>query len=293
MTKNNNVAPKNLGGGVILFESALELDWDYVLDFAKKSINKEKKEMYKLSINPETNEECYVNKSGYFFPKESVDLMPGRGSAIHTYADEKIKSIFDFIEISKDEYLFKYFEIFPLAAKCVWWKVKGHIVQYKQGVFLGSHSDISADYSYGVWTPTDQLATRNTISTVFYLNDCVDSKHEINNNKFVGGHHYFNYLNINYKPSKGDILFFPSNYVAAHEVTTVQAGERYSYLGWYSQGTPNAQVGENVVDPLKNPEAAKTATNLYMPDLIDNYKKYLKSKNYSEHSAQYKVVNRQ
>ena len=289
--KNNNVEANNLGGGVVVFRNALNLDWSYIVEFAKESINKEKSEMYKISINPETKQECYINKSGYFFAKESVDEMPGRGSAIHRYADKKIREIFEFIEKSKDEYLLKYFEIFPLAAKCVWWKVKGHIVQYKKGVFLGSHSDVSADYAYGVWTPKDQLATRNTISTVFYLNNCIDSMDKLNDENFIGGHHYFDYLNINYKPSRGDILFFPSNYMAAHQVTPVVEGERYSYLGWYCHGSPNKEFSENVVDPIANPELAKNATNLYMPHLISDYKKYLQSKNYSQHSKHFRIIN--
>lgn len=288
--KNNNVEAEHLGGGVVVFRSALDLDWKYILEFARDSINKEKSDMYKPAINPETKEKCYINKSGYFFGKDSVEQMPGRGSAIHRYADEKFRQIFDFIEEAKDGYLLKYFELFPLAAKCVWWKVKGHIVQYKKGVYLGLHSDVSADYVYDVWTPIDQLATRNSVSTVFYLNDCVDSVSEIDGTNFSGGHHYFNYLDIDFKPKKGDILFFPSNYMAAHEVKPVEAGERYSYLGWYSHGTPNEKVGESVTDPLKEPEMAKTSTNLYMPTLMEDYKKFLKQRGYSEYSEHFRIV---
>lgn len=290
---NNNVNAEHLGSGVVVFRSALDLDWDYVLDFSRNAINKEKDGMYKPAVNPETGKECYVNKSGYFFRKDLIDQMPGRGSSIHQYADEKFKTIFDFIENSKDQYLLKYFELFPLAAKCIWWKVKGHIVQYKSGVYLGSHSDVSADYVYGVWTPVDQLATRNTVSTVFYLNDCVENEDELNGKNFTGGHHYFNYLDIDFRPSRGDILFFPSNYMAAHEVRPVISGERYSYLGWYSHGTPNKEVGESVTDPIKEPEMAKTSTNLYMPSLMDDYKKFLKENGYSEYSEHFRIVRSQ
>lgn len=290
---NNNVNAEHLGSGVVVFRSALDLDWDYVLDFSRNAINKEKDGMYKPAVNPETGKECYVNKSGYFFRKDLIDQMPGRGSSIHQYADEKFKTIFDFIENSKDQYLLKYFELFPLAAKCIWWKVKGHIVQYKSGVYLGSHSDVSADYVYGVWTPVDQLATRNTVSTVFYLNDCVENEDELNGKNFTGGHHYFNYLDIDFRPSRGDILFFPSNYMAAHEVRPVISGERYSYLGWYSHGTPNKEVGESVTDPIKEPEMAKTSTNLYMPSLMDDYKKFLKESGYSEYSEHFRIVRSQ
>ena len=62
------------------------------------------------------------------------------------------------------------------------------------------------------------------------------------------------------------MLFFPSNYMAAHEVQPVGKGIRYTYLGWYCQGTPHPAVREAVVDPQKDPELAKTATNVYMED---------------------------
>lgn len=288
--KFNNVDPKHLGGGVVLFESAIDIDWDYIVQFSRDAIDKEKMEMYTPSIDPETGEELYLNKSGYFFGKDSIDKMPGRGSAIHRYSDEKVREIFDFVEESKDKYLLKYFELFPLAYKCVWWKVKGHIVQYRKDVYLGSHSDVSADYIYDVWTPKDQLATRNVISNVFYLTSCVDSEEELNGNNFTGGHHYFNYLGIDVKPTRGDLLFFPSNFMAAHEVKPVGEGERYSYLGWYSHGTPNQEVGEFVVDPNKQPEMAKTSTNLYMPNLTNDYREYLLQKGYDKFSDQYNIT---
>jgi hypothetical protein len=286
----NDVDAKHLGSGVVLFESAIDIDWDYIREFSRNAINQERSEMYEPAIDPETGDQIYINKSGYFFKKESVDNMPGRGSAIHRYGDEKVKEIFNFIEAAKDKYLFKYFELFPLAYKCVWWKVKGHIVQYKKNVYLGSHSDVSADFIYDVWTPKDQLATRNVISNVFYLNSCVDSEEELDGTNFTGGHHYFNYLDIDIKPQKGDLLFFPSNFMAAHEVKPVEEGERYSYLGWYSHGTPNKEVGEFVVDPLKDPEQAKTATNLYMPNLVSDYREYLTKKGYDQSSEQYNIT---
>ena len=127
------------------------------------------------------------------------------------------------------------------------------------------HADVSTDYEYGKPHPRDQLATRNSVSVVAYLNDSVESEDELDGTNFTGGSHNFAYLDINHKNiKKGDMLFFPSNYVAAHEVQPVTGGWRYSYLGWYCQGTPNPDVCENVVDPRENPELAKISTNVYM-----------------------------
>ena len=101
---NNNVEAKHLGSGVVLFESAIDLDWDYVREFSRDAINKEKEDMYTPTVDPETGDEIYLNKSGYLFQKESVDHMPRRGSAIHRYGDEKIKEMSDYcIEIPETE----------------------------------------------------------------------------------------------------------------------------------------------------------------------------------------------
>ena len=277
-----NVEAEHLGGGVVVFRNAIEFDSKWVTDFAEAQISKERAEMYTPTINPETGEPAFLNRSGYIFDADGVNKMPRRGSQIHRTEDKEIRSFLDFVELSKDKYLLKYFVLFPLAYKNVWWKVKGHLVSYSTeygGEFLGSHSDTSADYAYGYPHPSDQLATRNTVSCVVYLNE-----------DFDGGHHYFNYLDIDYIPKTGDILMFPSNYIAAHEVTPVTSGSRYSYLGWYSHGTPNREVNEHIVDPVSEPELAKTATNVYMPTLRNDFAEYLSSINIAKDSAAWKLV---
>jgi hypothetical protein len=282
----NNVKAKNLGGGVILFENAINLDWKKVVTKSSDLIQQEWEDMYKPALDPETGEEVYINKSGYFFGKNNIDSMPMRASAIHLSDDEYVQDILLQLEECRDKYLLKYLEIFPLAYKCIWWKVKGHILKYKKGVYLGSHSDISADYVYDVWEPKDQLALRNVVTCLIYFNSSVSSNEEIKDDEYVGGSHYFNYLDIEYTPKAGDIMFFPSNYMAAHEVKPVTSGERYSYLGWYSQGTPNPAVHEYVADPIKEPELATKATNVYIPTLREDFRSYLLESGYSEDSPQ-------
>ena len=284
---NNNVEPKHLGSGIVLFENAIDIDFNYAVEMSRSTVAKERSAMYTPAIDPETGKEVYLNKSGYFFSKDSIDNMPGRGSAIHQDTTPEVIELLSFLEKTKDNYLFKYFELFPLAFKCVWWKVKSHIVSYEKDVYLGSHSDVSADYVYDIWTPTDQLATRNVISNIVYFNDSVDTVDDLDGMNFIGGHHYFNYLDIEYKPKKGDILFFPSNFMAAHEVKRVNYGSRFSYLGWYSHGTPNKEVGESVVDPLKEVDQSRFATNIYMPTLVEDYRNHLLARGFSESSDQY------
>jgi hypothetical protein len=86
-------------------------------------------------------------------------------------------------------------------------------------------------------------------------------------------------------------MFFPSNYMAAHEVKPVKDGLRYSYLGWYSQGTPNPEVHEYVADPIKDFELSKKATNVYMPTLREDFKNHLLKSGYKEDSTQFYITN--
>jgi len=256
---------KHLGGGVVLFEQVFDLDWDWMRTYCKDVLQRERATMYEPGIDPITGDDGYINRSGYFFKKDSLDEMPWRGSFVHQDSRSDVIETLDYIEERRDACLLTYLGMFPIAGKCIWWKIKSHIVAYPIGGFLGMHADISTDYEYGKPHPRDQLATRNTVSVVAYLNDSVKSADELDGTNFTGGAHNFTYLDINHEDiKKGDMLFFPSNYVAAHEVQPVTGGWRYSYLGWYCQGTPNPAVCENVMDPSDNPELAKISTNVYM-----------------------------
>jgi len=50
---------QHLGGGIVLFENAIELEWDWVRKVVDEFIQDEWNEMYKPGIDPETNEEIY------------------------------------------------------------------------------------------------------------------------------------------------------------------------------------------------------------------------------------------
>jgi len=287
----NDVEAEHLGGGVVLFRNAVDYDFDWTYEIFCRALDEEQAAMYDITSDPETGEETYMNKSGYLFSKDSIYSMPRRASMMHQDPRDEVHKLFNFLEESKDKYLLKYFEMFPLAYNCVWWKVKGHVVSYRDGVYLGSHSDTSAEYIYGVHSTRDELALRSIISCLVYVNSSVDSEEELTGNNFTEGHHYFNYLDIDYQPKAGDILMFPSNFMAAHEVKPVGKGHRVSYLGWYSQGTPNPSVYEDVCDPVKEPEKARISTNVYMPTLREDYREYLLAKGYDKSSEQYKVTN--
>lgn len=279
---SNDVAAVDLGGGVVLFESAISFDSEKVVLLCEQQIQSERKDMYVSGVDPETGKEAFVNKSGYLYNKTGVTRMPRRGSMLHSTGSKEIREFFAEVENIKDDYLLKYMTKFPLAYKNIWWKVKGHLVSYsaeKGGDFLGQHSDTSADYAYGYPHPSSQLATKNTLSCVVYLNE-----------DFDGGHHYFNYLDIDIVPKTGSIIMFPSNFIAAHEITPVTKGTRYSYLGWYSHGSPNESLNESIVDPNNDQELAARATNVYLPNLRTNFKQHLEKIGIDKSSYAYQLV---
>ncbi len=281
------VEATDMGSGVVLFRGALAFDKAWAVHTFASLVQNEHGEMYEETVNPETGQPAYLNKSGYLFDKPSIDAMPKRASRIHQSEDEQVMEFLNLVEKAKDNYLFKYFELYPLAYNCVWWKVKGHIVSYGPDVYLGSHSDISAEYIYGVHKTSNELALRNVISAIVYINSSEPDPGELD---FSDGHHVFDTLKIDVQPQQGDILFFPSNYVAAHQVLPVGSGTRLSYLGWYCQGTPNKDVNEDVVDPNENPHGARVSTNVYLPTMRDDYRSFLLSRGHQTSSAQYKAT---
>lgn len=278
--KFNDAPAKHLGNGVVLFENAIEMDWDYIILLSSKLIEEEWSSMYTPAVHPETGEQQFVNRSGFFFKEEDFSRMPKRAGQIHLKEELEIKSLLYFLEDAKYKYLLKYLECFPLAYKCIWWMVKGHILEYNKNVYLGSHSDNSVEYLYNIHVPNDQLPLRSVLTNLVYFNSSVEDKDSIGID-YTGGEHYFNYFDITYKPKRGDILMFPSNYMAAHEVLPVKEGKRYSYLGWYSQGTPNQNVKEYVADPIKEKELAEKATNVYLTSLREDFREHLLINGYS------------
>jgi len=256
----------HLGGGIVLYENAFDLDWDWMREFCQNTLREERETSYTPGIDPITGQEGYINRSKFFFEKDTLDEMPWRGSLVHQNPDPKVIETLDYIESRRDLCLLDYLNQFPMAGKTIWWKIRGHIVAYPKVAFLGTHSDVSTDYEYGKPHPRDQLATRSSVSVVAYINDWVETEDELDGTNFTGGEHSFAYYDISIKPKRGNMIFFPANYLAAHEVKPVTGGWRYSYLGWYCQGSPNGQYLEAVADPVTEPETAKIASNVYMTE---------------------------
>lgn len=111
------------------------------------------------------------------------------------------------------------------------------VLEYKKGSFYKAHSDDSSMiYKDDKLVGFVPVAPQRKITTVLFTTN-YDLKPT--QNSFLGGELKFNYLydenfqNIEYKPSKGDMLIFLSNPYFTHEVMEVKDGYRLTLVQWH------------------------------------------------------------
>ena len=81
-------------------------------------------------------------------------------------------------------------------------------------------------------------------------------------------------MNVSYEPKKGDIIFFPTNYIASHQVSKMGKGVRYSYLTFFGQGA--SDLAANVV--ISEPDQSfEWCPPVWFNNIYDDYEKYCKS----------------
>jgi len=97
-----------------------------------------------------------------------------------------------------------------------------NFVKYNPGQHFSVHTDHGFSYIC-------------TLSSIVYLND-----------DYEGGELWFPYLEINFKPQKGDIIFFPSTYIYAHGARPVESGTKYSAVTMFDYKDNNSQFLQNV-----------------------------------------------
>lgn len=85
------------------------------------------------------------------------------------------------------------------------------LLRYENGEQFGLHVDV---------IPGD--SPQRTVSVLVYLND-----------DYEGGEIQFPRQNITYKPRRGSVLMFPSNFVYPHTSTPVTKGSKYVAVTWF------------------------------------------------------------
>ena len=104
---------EHLGGGVVLFEDAFDLDWDWMRSYSYDTCLKEKADMYEEGVDPLTGVDGYINKSGYFFSKSAIDEMPWRASMVHSDSRPEVVDVLESIESARDRCLIEFLHLFP------------------------------------------------------------------------------------------------------------------------------------------------------------------------------------
>jgi hypothetical protein len=264
---------ENLGSGVLVFKNVIDIDHDFLIPYIAKLQEKVVTEDFTI-IHDDSGVALYaVNRSGHRFELDKINDVNRIMGFATTDKDSDTYKFFERCEEEVYQCLIRYVEHFPLILGSLWWKEQGHVVAYKVSHGMGYHSDNDVNYQPGA-IPDLQLATRHVVGCILYFNDSVDSVEDIKKHEFVGGELDFKYLDICYKPKSGDIVFFPSNYMAVHEVKEIKHGARYAYISYFSHGSPDVAHGINPADSLP----LVMSGQVWIPQLFDDYKNYIAKK---------------
>jgi hypothetical protein len=266
--------PEHLGSGVVVFRNALEnIDHSFLIPHLS-AIHEGIVEKEYTIIHDENGEPLYaINNSGHRYEVDGIYKV-NRLTGFAT--DDKESKAYKFFASCEDAIyacLIRYIELFPLILPSLWWREQGHVAAYRPSGAMGYHSDNDVNYSPGA-VPDMQLATRHVVGALLYFNDSVEENADLTKYEYVGGELDFKYLGITYRPKKGDVLMFPSNYMAVHEVKDVYEGTRYVYIAYFSQGSPDPERG---ISPLEDLDFLCSG-QVWMPDVFNDYHEYLKNK---------------
>jgi len=198
-----------------------------------------------------------INRSGHRIP---VDDLRKTCTRFSTFKQNELPVIKQFESVI-NELLIDYCDIYPMAVPCLWWETEGHVLLYSAGCELGLHADIDINYQPGK-VPDFQLGTRHVVACITYFGEHAS-----------GGELVFPYLGISLQPKPGDVLFFPTHFVYAHQVLPVTAGNRFAYLTYFGQGTDDAKSKLTIRD--KSPDTH--GGQVWLSDLPTNYEKHILS----------------
>jgi hypothetical protein len=266
-----------LGPGIVVFRGVVDFDQEKVFDYIDGRAEDAHRDRWSYVVG-EDGEKYGVNEDGFRYRIEDIPSTPVRLlRPVDQNTPEEISSFFKEVEDTIYKCLIKYIDFYPLLLGCIWWKNRGHILRYVDQGVLGSHCDNDTNYKVTNGTrymPRGQAAARQTCGALVYFNDCVDQDSEMGKNDFVGGHLRFFHLGVEYKPKRGDIIMFPTNYIASHNVTNMTAGKRYTYLSFFGQGSPDPNVNINIVEPENSFD---WCPGVWLNNIYDDYEKFCRS----------------
>ena len=262
---------KNLGGGVVIFENAIDVPQREIIELLDSLSEKSLSENYEYVKNQNGEIIHAKNKSGFIYELESISKTPVRIQNLnHDFFWKCEKTIYSC--------LLQYIELFPSVLQCLWWRTEGHALKYPTGSHLGLHCDNDVNYRYWQFPPVEN-ATRAVLTALIYINNSCDEG-GCDENSFSGGEMVIPHAGVTIKPKSGDIVFMPSNYMGAHEILEVTSGCRYTYLTLFSQGSGQDDKGITPMDPDLYIEKTDRPIGgqWWMKNIISDYDEYLMKK---------------
>jgi hypothetical protein len=277
--------------GIVLFKKAINIDQELIIPYLASLKQEAIKKDYTIIYDEDNNATHAVNRSGHRYALEDIESSCSHIMEFATpNVDPKYINFFQQCEDSIYQSLLRYIEIFPMILPCLWWRTQGHIVAYGPGSSFGLHCDNDVNYKPG-FVPDQQLAIRNVCGAIIYFNDSVASNPDANKYEYSGGDIVFPYAKVRYSPKAGDIIMFPSNYLATHEVEPCIEGSRYGYVGYFAQGSSDIDRGINIRDKSDIIDSGQ----VWIPELFNDYISYLDSKykgSEEDNSELYRPTNR-
>lgn len=271
------IESEELGAGIVVLRNAFSMDQSLVLDYIDQNAAEAHKTRWNY-ITGEDGVEYGINEDGFRYKLEEIPGTPVRLlQPVNSNTPEEVKKFFIYLEEQIYKGLLKYIDYYPLMLGSIWWKTRGHILRYGDGGILGTHADNDTNYKVtnGIrYMPRGMVASRQTCGALIYLNDCVETEEELNGRNFTGGALQFVHLGIKYKPRRGDIIFFPTNYVASHNVERMGKGVRYSYLTFFGQGADDVPANIRIAEPEASFEWCPP---VWLNNIYDDYEMYCKS----------------
>lgn len=272
---------EDLGGGVVRFPHAINIDRELVTSWIDQNSQKAHEQRWTYKTDDHGNMYA-INEDGNKFSLEQIEEVPVRVlEPVKVETDPDMVSTFRLWEDMVYKCLIKYVHMFPMVLGTIWWRNRGHVIRYDKGDYLGIHNDNDSNYratNGKRYIPKGQLQMRQVVAALVYINDCVDTE-EFDGTNYVGGELFFPYLGINTKPKQGDVFIFPTNYIATHGVNTVIEGRRYCYLEFFSQGNSHEEVLVSVTEPN---ECDTWCRAHWIDNLYDDYQRYCLSAEYGE-----------